>query len=406
MFDPATVHPVIRIIDGAPCIVEDRWTLLEDGEPWDGRPLCLLPLKLALAQAGELQAARPIGVWLAPGDEPADAVELFDRVDLVGVRFPAFTDGRGYSTAALLRSRHHWRGELRAVGDVLQDQLFYLRRVGFDSFALRADRDAHRALAAFSTFSDSYQASVSPDSPHFRRREALAMSQKIESALALLREAAALSPAVLSSSFGAEDMVLLDLISTRHLPIGIFTLDTGRLPDETHTLMQRVGQTYGDCFTTYFPDAQALQRLVADDGANGFYRSIESRKRCCGVRKVEPLARALAGKAAWVTGLRSEQSAERAGLAARAFDETYGLQKFNPLHDWSEAQVWEYIRFRGIPYNELHDRFYPSIGCAPCTRAVAAGEDPRAGRWWWESGETRECGLHARPATIRLKEVA
>jgi uncharacterized protein (DUF934 family) len=167
------VHALIRLVDGAPRVVEDAFALLEDGAPWDGRGGQLLPLKLALARAGELAGARPVGIWLAPSDEPADAVELFDRIDVIGVRFPAFTDGRGYSTAALLRSRHGWRGELRAVGEVLQDQLFYLRRVGFDSFALRADRDARKALAAFSTFSDSYQASVSPDSPHFRRSEAL-----------------------------------------------------------------------------------------------------------------------------------------------------------------------------------------------------------------------------------------
>jgi len=232
------------------------------------------------------------------------------------------------------------------------------------------------------------------------------MDAKIESALNLLREAAALAPAAFSTSFGAEDMVLLDLIRSHRLPIGIFTLDTGRLPAETHNLMQRVQEVYGDCFSTFFPDADALQKLVAADGANGFYRSIDARKRCCGVRKVEPLSRALAGKAAWVSGLRSDQSAERAAVAARAFDEPYRLEKFNPLHDWSQAQVWEVIRARNIPYNELHDRFYPSIGCAPCTRAISVGEDPRAGRWWWESGQTRECGLHARPAVIALREIA
>jgi uncharacterized protein (DUF934 family) len=172
MSESAAMQPLIRIVDGVPRIVEDGWTLLEDGAAWDGRGGQLLPLKLALAHASQLAQARPIGVWLAPSDEPADAVELFDRIDLIGVRFPAFTDGRGYSTAALLRSRHRWRGELRAVGDVLQDQLFFLRRVGFDSFALRADRDPRQALAAFSTFSDSYQASVIPDSPHFRHAEA------------------------------------------------------------------------------------------------------------------------------------------------------------------------------------------------------------------------------------------
>jgi phosphoadenosine phosphosulfate reductase len=232
------------------------------------------------------------------------------------------------------------------------------------------------------------------------------MSQRIESALAWLREAAALAPAAFSTSFGAEDMVLLDLIQRHQLPIQIFTLDTGRLPEQTHALMQRVEQVYGRCFTTHFPDAGLLAQLVASDGANGFYESVAARKRCCSVRKVEPLARALAGKAAWVSGLRTHQSTERADVVPRVFDPTYGLEKFNPLHDWSESDVWDAIRSRQIPYNELHDRFYPSIGCAPCTRAVAVGEDPRAGRWWWESGETRECGLHTRSGLIAVREVA
>jgi phosphoadenosine phosphosulfate reductase len=232
------------------------------------------------------------------------------------------------------------------------------------------------------------------------------MTQRVESALALLREAAALAPAAFSSSFGAEDMVLLDLIRSHQLPIQIFTLDTGRLPEETHALMQRVEQVYGRCFTTYFPDRGLLAQLVDEDGVNGFYQSVAARKRCCSVRKVEPLSRALAGMAAWVSGLRSEQSAERATVAARASDETYRLEKFNPLHDWSATDVWDTIRSRQIPYNELHDRFYPSIGCAPCTRAVAVGEDPRAGRWWWENGQTRECGLHTRSGTIAVRELA
>ncbi len=160
---------LIRIRDGVAQVVEDAWTLVEDGAAWDGSAGRLLALKDALAQAGRLRAAGAMGVWLAPTDDPAEAVTLFDSITLIGVRFPSFTDGRGYSTAALLRSRHGWRGELRALGDVLQDQLFYLRRVGFDSFALRADRDPQVALPAFSTFSDSYQASIVPDTPSFRR---------------------------------------------------------------------------------------------------------------------------------------------------------------------------------------------------------------------------------------------
>ncbi len=225
-----------------------------------------------------------------------------------------------------------------------------------------------------------------------------------ERALALLREAAALAPAAFSTSFGAEDMVLLDLIVGHRLPIGVFTLDTGRLPEETYTLMQQVEQRYGPVVQTFAPDAAALQALVARNGINGFRDSVDKRKECCAVRKLEPLARALAGKRAWVTGLRAGQSADRAGVTARATEAQRGIEKFNPLHDWSEAQVWDYLRAGGVPYNALHDRFYPSIGCAPCTRAVAAGEDPRAGRWWWERTEAKECGLHpagGRPTVLR-----
>lgn len=235
---------------------------------------------------------------------------------------------------------------------------------------------------------------------------------KIASALALLRDAAQLQPAAFSTSFGAEDMVVLDLIRRHALPIEIFTLDTGRLPEETYRLMERVEERYGRCFETYFPAAAAVQQLVARDGINGFYQSVDKRKACCAVRKLEPLARALAGKRAWVTGLRAQQSVTRADLAPREWDAQWNVDKFNPLADWTEAEVWDYIRARDVPYNELHDRFYPSIGCAPCTRAITPGEDLRAGRWWWERPESKECGLHAKggaatqPKSLPVAEAA
>lgn len=233
------------------------------------------------------------------------------------------------------------------------------------------------------------------------------MSGCAATALDVLNEAALHQPAAFSTSFGAEDMVLLDLIRRHRLPISIFTLDTGRLPEETYRLMQRVEQIYGHCVRTVFPDPQAIERLVATDGINGFYESVDKRKACCAVRKLEPLSRALAGHAAWVTGQRAAQSVTRASLAARQHDETHGVDKFNPLHDWSEANVWSYLRENGVPTNELHDRYYPSIGCAPCTRAITPGEDLRAGRWWWESPESKECGLHdTRRATIPIRETA
>ena len=238
------------------------------------------------------------------------------------------------------------------------------------------------------------------------------MIERIESALEVLRAAAGLPPAAFSTSFGAEDMVVLDLIRRHALQIGIFTLDTGRLPEETYALMQRVEERYGSCVMAFFPAARAVQQLVAANGINGFYQSIDKRKACCAVRKLESLGRALAGKRAWVTGLRAEQSVTRAELAKREIDAQRGLEKFNPLADWSEADVWAYIHANEVPYNKLHDRFYPSIGCAPCTRAITPGEDLRAGRWWWENPENKECGLHikdgkvARVSTIAVKEIA
>jgi phosphoadenosine phosphosulfate reductase len=233
------------------------------------------------------------------------------------------------------------------------------------------------------------------------------MNPLVDSALALLREAAALTPAAFSTSFGAEDMVVLDLIRRHHIPIDVFTLDTGRLPEETYALMQQVEQVYGRCVETFYPDTDAVQTLVRERGINGFYASIDNRKACCEVRKVEPLKRALSGRRAWVTGLRAQQAVSRAQLAARGRDDAFQIEKFNPLHDWTEQQVWEYIREGAVPYNALHDRHYPSIGCAPCTRAIAVGEDVRAGRWWWENPETKECGLHVqRPAAIPIRVAA
>jgi len=202
------------------------------------------------------------------------------------------------------------------------------------------------------------------------------------------------SPAAFANSLGAEDMVLTDLIVKSKLPIEIFSLDTGRLPLETYDLMAAVDRHYGLKLKLYFPQAEEVESYVRNHGINAFYESVTLRKACCYARKVEPLKRALAGKRAWITGLRAEQAATRGNLATREFDEGNGLEKFNPLADWSEKEVWTYIKQHGVPYNALHDKFYPSIGCAPCTRAISLGEDIRSGRWWWESADTKECGLH------------
>ncbi|THF59333.1 phosphoadenylyl-sulfate reductase [Pseudothauera rhizosphaerae] len=227
-----------------------------------------------------------------------------------------------------------------------------------------------------------------------------AVEAKAATALALLRDAVAEFGArgelTFANSFGAEDMVLTDLILANRLAVEIFSLDTGRLPAETYALMGEVEQRYGTKLKVYFPDAAAVEGYVRTHGINAFYDSVELRKGCCGVRKMAPLARALAGKKAWITGLRAAQSVTRAGVAVREFDAGNKLEKLNPLADWSEAEVWAYIRLHDLPYNALHDQFYPSIGCAPCTRAIAVGEDIRAGRWWWEDPASKECGLHVK----------
>jgi phosphoadenosine phosphosulfate reductase len=200
----------------------------------------------------------------------------------------------------------------------------------------------------------------------------------------------------LAASFGAEDVVLIDMLAQIHQAPRVFTLDTGRLPSQTYSLMETLRERYGLTFEVYFPKAEAVEGMVRERGVNLFYRSIADRHRCCGIRKVDPLDRALGDLDAWITGLRREQATTRAQVGKVEVDRDHrGLIKVNPLADWTWQQVWAYIRARGVPYHSLHDQGYPSIGCAPCTRPVAAGEDLRAGRWWWEQGTVaKECGLH------------
>ena len=214
------------------------------------------------------------------------------------------------------------------------------------------------------------------------------------------------APAVFASSLAAEDMVLTDLILRNKLAIGIFSLETGRLHAETLGMLDKIKQTYDSEITLFKPEVAAVAQYVAQHGLNAFYDSVEMRKECCRIRKVEPLKRALAGNQAWVTGQRRAQSSTRAELAIQEDDAAHGMQKFNPLADWSEEDVWHYIRSNNVPYNPLHDKGYPSIGCEPCTRAIQPGEDVRAGRWWWENPESKECGLHLIDGKlIRIKQV-
>jgi phosphoadenosine phosphosulfate reductase len=199
----------------------------------------------------------------------------------------------------------------------------------------------------------------------------------------------------LACSFSVEDTVIIDMIHKEGLPVGIFALDTGRLNEETYEVADAITERYGIRIDWYFPKNEAVEKLEREKGLHSFRQSLENRHECCGIRKVEPLGRALAGLAGWVTGLRREQSVTRTDLAAIEIDESHGgILKLNPLLEWSEEQVWDYAKQYHVPVSRLYDQGYRSIGCAPCTRAVAPGEHARAGRWWWEDPEHKECGLH------------
>lgn len=206
-----------------------------------------------------------------------------------------------------------------------------------------------------------------------------------------------------ANSLGPESVVLTDLIwagpdaaSGALGEIEIFSIDSGRLYPETYDLIERMHRHYGRTLRIYYPKAEQLEGWVGAHGINGFRNGLEQRRGCCTIRKIEPFRRAVSGRSAWITGIRRGQSASRAMAAAIEWDGEYGLHKVSPLLDWTEKEIWEYIRKKRLPYNTLHDSGFPSIGCAPCTRAVEPGADPRSGRWWWERGESRECGLHPR----------
>ena len=224
---------------------------------------------------------------------------------------------------------------------------------------------------------------------------------RVANALAVLREAALAHPGrvVQATSLGAEDMVLTDLIARHHLSIAVGTLETGMLHAETSALIPRIEERYGLKVEVYRPVNESVVTFVRTNGERAMYESIDLRKACCGIRKMEPLARMLAGRSAWVTGLRREQSNTRGGVPFNEIDDK-GRTKFSPLADWTWADVWHYISSHDVPYNPLHDQFYPSIGCAPCTRAIAVGEDFRSGRWWWESTDAKECGLHVKEEPV------
>jgi phosphoadenosine phosphosulfate reductase len=228
-----------------------------------------------------------------------------------------------------------------------------------------------------------------------------ALRERAEDSILQLRRAVAeFKNVCYANSLGSESMVLTDLIwgsaPEIDLEIEIFSIDTGRLHPETYDLIDRMQQRYGRALTIYYPKAEELEGWVGKNGINGFRDGLDQRRGCCEVRKVQPFRRAISGRGAWITGIRRGQSASRALAAPVEWDGVYGLHKVSPLLEWSENEIWDYIRRKRLPYNTLHDSGFPSIGCAPCTRAVQPGEDERSGRWWWERSDSRECGLHPR----------
>jgi phosphoadenosine phosphosulfate reductase len=203
---------------------------------------------------------------------------------------------------------------------------------------------------------------------------------------------------VFSTSFGLEDQAITHILSTGHIPVSVFTLDTGRLFPETYSTWSSTINRYGVNITAYYPREADLQSYITEKGPNAFYESVENRKSCCHIRKVEPLQRALKGKKFWVTGIRSAQSPDRQGMPILEWDEANQIIKYHPLLHWTDEELKTFIQQHNIPYNPLHDKGFVSIGCAPCTRAIRNGEDFRAGRWWWEDNSKKECGLHVKTA--------
>jgi phosphoadenosine phosphosulfate reductase len=238
-------------------------------------------------------------------------------------------------------------------------------------------------------------------------RKTAEYDSRVANAVAVLKQAAAdhAGAVVQATSLGAEDMVITDLIARHKIGIALGTLETGKLHAETSALIPRIEERYGLPVEVYRPEAEAVIHFVKNHGEKAMYESIDLRKGCCGIRKLEPLSRMLAKRTAWVTGLRREQSNNRGDVSFSEADDK-GRTKFNPLADWTWNDVWHYIATNEVPYNPLHDQFMPSIGCEPCTRAIAVGEDFRAGRWWWEDEKAKECGLHVHGAADDAQEAA
>ena len=323
----------------------------------------------------------------------------------IAIRFPVFNDGRGISLAVLLRERHGFQGEIRAVGHLIPDLAQFLLRSGFDTAEIADPEQASTWKASVSHIQHNYQRGYRNPLPLRRdasRKEAEALDQRIgrvESLTDRIREMRRRIEGriVFSTSLGLEDQAILHAIAESGAEIDVFTLDTGRLFPEVLETVELSELRYGLRIRLVAPEASEVEQLVARDGVFGFRHAVENRKSCCEVRKVRPLNRELTGAQGWISGLRREHSDERAQVPLAAWDDAHALTKVNPVADWSTQDLTAYIAANNVPVNPLHARGFVSIGCAPCTRAVQPGEHPRAGRWWWEHEEKKECGLHQNP---------
>jgi phosphoadenosine phosphosulfate reductase len=338
-------------------------------------------------------------------DTEALAAAASGNAGPVAIRFPVFNDGRGISLARLLRERHGFTGEIRAIGHLIPDLAQFLLRSGFDTAEI-ADPDQARVWkSSLERIKHNYQ-------PGFRnllplrwdasRTESKSLDERLDRIKSLTDRIREVRRRVegriaFSSSLGLEDQAILHAIAESGVDIDVFTLDTGRLFPEVLETAELSELRYGIRIRLVAPEAAEVEALVARDGVFGFRNSVENRKSCCEIRKVRPLNRELKGAQAWISGLRRDHSEERASVPLAAWDEARALVKVNPVADWSTQDLTAYIAANNIPVNPLHARGYVSIGCAPCTRAVQPGEHPRAGRWWWENEEKKECGLHVNP---------
>jgi len=325
----------------------------------------------------------------------------------IAISFPTFTDGRGFSLARLLRERHGFKGEIRAIGHLIPDHGQFLLRSGFDTVEIADPDTAHVWKFSLERIGRNYQPAVRNGLPSrwdAARKAAAALDEtlgKTDDLVARINEIAGRVEGriAFSTSLGIEDQAILHAIAKSGViksgaDVDVFTLDTGRLFPEVLETIELSELRFRIRIRLVAPDAAEVEELVARDGVFGFRHSVDNRKACCEVRKVRPLNKALEGAQAWITGLRRKHSDTRAEMPLAAWDDGRGLTKVNPVADWSEEQLMSYISANNIPVNPLHARGFVSIGCAPCTRAIEPGEHPRAGRWWWENEDKKECGLH------------